>query len=257
MTPTTVPTYRFLGVSVQPLTKTDLLSAIESTVDSSADNGIIGNHNLHSLYLLHRDDEMKQFYDVNRYTHIDGMSMILLARMLGVPLRRDHRTTYLDWFEDFLALAERKKWRLYFLGGREEMIASIPERLLTRYPNLLLRSHHGFDAFSPNTSVFGEIEEFAPHAVLVGMGMPLQERWILEARNRIRTHLFLPCGAAMEYLMNFQKAPPRWIGRIGLEWLYRFISRPKALYRRYLLEPLVLLPIILREVAARRAYVKE
>jgi N-acetylglucosaminyldiphosphoundecaprenol N-acetyl-beta-D-mannosaminyltransferase len=252
--PAKFPAYHFLGMRIEPLTKADLLNVIQSTVDSNLDNSIIGNHNMHSLYLLHHNAEMRHFYDENRHTHVDGMPIILLARMLGIPLHRVHRTGYLDWFEAFLCLAEDKSWRIYFLGGRPDVAAGIPARIRSDWPRLEIRSHHGYDAFSPTTSVYAEIEAFAPHIVLVGMGMPLQEKWILEARGRIHANLFLQCGAIMDYFMGAQKAAPRWLGQIGFEWLYRLMCRPKALYRRYLVEPLALSPMVLREVATRRTH---
>jgi len=250
-------TYRFLNMRVQPLTKEDLLGAIESTVESDASNSIIGNQNMHSLYLLHRDAEMRLFFDDCRYTHIDGMWIVLLARALRVPLYFRHRTAYLDWFADFLRMAERKSWRIYLLGGRPEVADKVPTRLHVRYPGLQIRNHHGFDAFKPTTSVYEEIAAFAPHVVLVGMGMPLQEKWILGARKIIRANLFLPIGGTMDFLMDAQKIPPRWLGRLGIEWLYRFLCRPRTMFGRYVLEPLALLPTILRAIVAGKGYVEE
>ena len=196
---------------------------------------------------------MKGFYEVNSYTQVDGISLILLAKLFKVPLRRIHRTTYLDWIEDFFYLAEQKAWRVYFLGGPPSMEARVPGRLHSQFPGLQVRCHHGFDAMAPDTQVWKEIEEFSPHVILVGMGMPIQERWIMQARGRVDTHLFLPCGAALEYLLRIQRPPPRWLGRLGLEWLFRLVTRPRKLFRRYLVEPLLLLPMVLRELMKDRA----
>jgi N-acetylglucosaminyldiphosphoundecaprenol N-acetyl-beta-D-mannosaminyltransferase len=251
------PAYSYLGMKVQALSKTDLLGVIESTIKSGADNAVIGNQNLHSLYLLHHDAKMKEYYDINSYTHVDGMSLIILARLLGVPLQRVHRAAYLDWFEDFLRMAEDMSWRIYFLGGKRNVADHLSDRLRVDYPRLKIMSHHGYDAFTPATSVYAEIEEYAPHVVLVGMGMPLQEKWILQARTRIHTNVFFQCGAIMDYLMGEQKMPPRWLGNMGLEWLYRLLSRPQALCVRYLVEPIRLLPLIMREMIRRKIFAEK
>ena len=249
--------YQFLGLNVHSLTKADLLHVIEQAIDSDATNCIIGNHNLHSLYLLQQSLEIRTFYENNDYTHVDGMSLILLGRMMGFPLERSHRTGYLDWFNEFLALAEKRSWRLYFLGGKPEVASRLPARLLTTYPSLLLRCHHGYDAFKADTTVYQEITEFQPHIVLVGMGMSLQEKWILGARERVRTNLFLQCGAIMDYYTGAQRPSPRWIGQIGLEWLFRLICRPRAMGFRYIIEPLTLALPIFREIVARRFHLGE
>lgn len=252
-----LPTYHFLGMRIQPMTDKDVLDTIENIVAEPARNCILGNHNLHSLYLMQRIPLMQYFYQQNTYTHADGMSMVLLGRLFGIPLTRAHRSTYLNWFEDFLSLSAKKHWRIYFIGGPQSMIDIIPGMLLPRFPGLQLRAHHGFDKPEALMAVYKEIEAFQPHVILAGMGMPRQERWILEARNHITTHVFLPCGAALEYLMGMQKAPPRWIGRLGFEWLYRLISRPQALYRRYLIEPLYLMPSIMCELIRRKPIVEQ
>jgi N-acetylglucosaminyldiphosphoundecaprenol N-acetyl-beta-D-mannosaminyltransferase len=184
---------------------------------------------------------------------LDGISLILLAKSLKLPLQRVHRTTYLDWIEDFFSMAEQKSWRIYFLGGSPSMADRIPDRLHAQFPELQVRCHHGFDAFTSDTQVWKEIEEFSPHVILVGMSMPIQERWITQARSKVNTHLFLPCGAALEYLLRIQRPPPCWLGQLGLEWLFRLITRPRKLFRRYLVEPLLLLPMVLQELKKDRA----
>lgn len=246
----------FLGIRVDVLTKTELLQVLSSVVESGASNCIVGNHNLHSLYLIHKNAAMREFYRRNLYTHLDGMSLILLGRAFGVPLQRHHRAAYLDWFEEFLRLAEQKSWRLYFLGGKPEVASGVPGYFRPRFPCLQIRSHHGYDAFSPETTVYKEIEEFAPHVLLVGMGMPLQELWILNSLGRIKTNLILPCGAIMDYYLGAQKPAPRWLGQIGLEWLYRLSHDPRRLFFRCVIEPAALMPALFHEWRKSKAYAR-
>ena len=250
--------YRFLGIRVHALTKPDLLVAIENVIKAGTPNSIIGNHNLHSLYLCQSNAEIRRFYDRNTYTHVDGMSIIILARIFGVPLGRIHRTGYLDWFDDFLSMAEKNSWRIYFLGGRPKVASGLLDKFHTVYPNLQLCSHHGYDAFEHGTTVFEEIKAFAPHVLMVGMGMPLQERWIETEvlSNRINVNLILSCGAIMDYYMGAQKAAPRWLGQIGLEWMYRLVRDPKRLFFRYVIEPVTLLPLIICEWRKRKNYAR-
>lgn len=248
----TFPEFSFLGSTVQGVTKADLLSVIGSTIESGIENCIIGNHNLHSLYLIQHNQEMKTFYEMCNYTLVDGMSLIMLGRLMGLPLRRSYRTAYLDCFDELFGIAEAKSWRLYFLGGQPKTAAQLPARLLGMFPNLLLKCHHGYDAFAPDTTVYDEIAEFRPHIVFVGMGMPLQEKWILGARERIHTNVLVPCGGTIDYYAGAQRPSPRWLGQIGLEWLFRLCCRPRTLGSRYILEPLSLSSTLLKELVARR-----
>jgi N-acetylglucosaminyldiphosphoundecaprenol N-acetyl-beta-D-mannosaminyltransferase len=246
--------YHLLGINIEATTKSGLLRTINDIVESDVNNCIIGNHNLHSLYLFYQNGEMRRFYAQSRHTHIDGMSLIILGKILGMPLKRQNRTGYLDWFEDFLHMAEEKSWRVYFLGGRREVAERVPSHFQAIYPRLQIKAHHGYDAFSNETTVYEEIKKFAPNILLVGMGMPLQEKWILQALHKVQVNVLLPCGAIMDYHVGAQKPAPRWIGQIGMEWLYRLAHRPRTLFFRYLIEPLLLAVILMKYQVTKRGY---
>jgi N-acetylglucosaminyldiphosphoundecaprenol N-acetyl-beta-D-mannosaminyltransferase len=62
----------------------------------------------------------------------------------------------------------------------------------------------------------------------------------------------LPCGACMDYVAGVIPAPPRWMGRFGIEWLYRLASEPRRLWRRYLVEPWALVPLFIRTLRGTR-----
>ena len=95
-----------------------------------------------------------------------------------------------------------------------------------------------------------EIAQFHTDILMVGMGMPRQEHWIVDHLDRIPAHAILTAGACMDYVAGVVATPPRWMGRAGLEWLYRLGSEPGRLWRRYLLEPWHVLGFALRRRAA-------
>jgi N-acetylglucosaminyldiphosphoundecaprenol N-acetyl-beta-D-mannosaminyltransferase len=91
-----------------------------------------------------------------------------------------------------------------------------------------------------------EIERFRPDILMVGMGMPRQEHWIVENLEHIHAHAILTSGACMDYLAGVVPIAPRWMGRFGVEWMFRLWSEPSRLWQRYLLEPWFLLMLLLR-----------
>ncbi len=98
-----------------------------------------------------------------------------------------------------------------------------------------------------------EIAGFDPDVLMVGMGMPLQEIWTLENRSALARGVILTVGAAFDYEADAQKTPPRWTGRLGVEWLARLIDQPGRLGYRYLVEPWWLLGPALGDVGAALA----
>ena len=241
--------YSLLGLSINAFTAEELIREVVQSIDSGKLNAIFGNHNLHSLYLYHKYPELREFHARSYLAHIDGMSLILLGRLIGLPLERAHRTTYLDWIEEFLTVVEARRWKIFVLGGSEEDSARLPATLGERY-KLRIQTHHGFVA-AGDARVLQQIREFEPDILMVGMGMPAQERWILRELPSLRVPAIFNCGAAFEYLTGTKSRPPRWTGRVGLEWLFRLASEPRRLAARYFIEPMYLMPLLARAVWQR------
>jgi N-acetylglucosaminyldiphosphoundecaprenol N-acetyl-beta-D-mannosaminyltransferase len=112
-------------------------------------------------------------------------------------------------------------------------------------PGLQIATAHGYFDRSPgsieNEAVLAQINAYQPHILLVGMGMPLQEHWLIDMFDRIDANVLMNVGAIMDYFAGEIPTPPRWMGRVGLEWLYRLGSEPRRLWQRYLVEPWLLL----------------
>jgi N-acetylglucosaminyldiphosphoundecaprenol N-acetyl-beta-D-mannosaminyltransferase len=242
--------FTLLGVSLDAVTSRQLVHAAIKQVESGSGSALFGHHNLHSLHLFHRSAEMRRFYAQCQLTHVDGMSLVMLGRMMGLPLERSHRTTYLDWIEEFLTQAAARRWKMYIVGGPPEFALALPDVLRAKFPGLEVKTHHGYLTSDDDESILREIDAFEPEVLMVGMGMPRQE-WILRNRGSLKAPLLFSCGAAFEYLAGVQARPPRWAGQMGVEWLFRLAMNPRRLASRYLVEPIHLVPLVLRAVFGR------
>ena len=242
-----------LGSEFDVLTLSQLCELVSDSVQSGT-RRIIANHNLHSLYLFHHDLEMRNFYSKAHTIHFDGMSLIYLARVLGYPVRREHRITYIDLVWPLMAEGARQEWRVFYLGGKPGVAEKAAQRLRQAFPGLELKTHHGYfeREGQENTDVLEMIRCFKPNVLMVGMGMPLQEHWVLENFARIDSNAILTAGACFDYIAGVTLTPPRWLGRIGLEWLFRLISEPGRLWKRYLLEPWYVLGLVFRQLARQK-----
>jgi N-acetylglucosaminyldiphosphoundecaprenol N-acetyl-beta-D-mannosaminyltransferase len=244
-----------MGVSLHPLTISELNALIGAAIDVD-ERWIIAHHNLHSLYLQRVDAAMRDFYARAHFAHIDGMPLVTIGRWLGHPLRRDQRVTYVDWTGPLMAEAAARGWRIFYLGSRPGVAERGAEVLRSRYPGLQIETADGYFDAAPespdNLRVVERINAFRPNVLMVGMGMPRQERWIRQNFDRLDTNVVLPCGACIDYVAGAIPTPPRWMGQLGIEWLFRLGSEPRRLSRRYLLEPWYLLPLLLRDLRSAR-----
>jgi N-acetylglucosaminyldiphosphoundecaprenol N-acetyl-beta-D-mannosaminyltransferase len=100
-------------------------------------------------------------------------------------------------------------------------------------------------ASSENEAVVQEINGARPDILLVGMGMPLQEYWLIENRDGLEVSVVLTGGAVLDYVPRGLRPGPRVLTDNGFEWLARLLVEPRRLWRRYLFgTPLFLLRVL-------------
>lgn len=217
---------------------------------------IVANHNLHSLYLVERHPDMADLYAMADLVQIDSMPLIKFAQLTGKPAGPEHRSTYLDWREQFWAMAQRYGLRVYYLGGEPGVATGAIRMMEMAYPDVRFGGRDGyFDIEAEgeeNQSVLSAIRRFAPDILMVGMGMPRQEVWIAQNYRDLPPCVVMPVGAAFDYEVGMQKPAPRWMGEWGIEWLYRLCHDPRRLASRYLVEPWFLLKPALRDLLKRQ-----
>jgi N-acetylglucosaminyldiphosphoundecaprenol N-acetyl-beta-D-mannosaminyltransferase len=243
--------FKLLGVELTPLNIAELHGVISKTIREGG-RRIIANHNLHSIYLHHHDSKMRLFYGKADYAHIDGMALVFLGRLLGHDLVREQRVTYVDWIRPLAAEAAANNWRIFYVGSKPGVAESASELLIRDFPGLSIATLHGYFDPDPlkteNSELMSRINDFQPQILMVGMGMPRQEHWILDNLEKIQANVILPAGACFDYVAGVVPTSPRWMGRVGLEWLFRLFNEPHRLWRRYLIEPWFILKLLLREV---------
>ncbi|AFY32528.1 WecB/TagA/CpsF family glycosyltransferase [Calothrix sp. PCC 7507] len=242
---------KFLGVQVDALSIPDLNSLIAESITQN-ERWIIANHNLHSLYLYHHDAKMRAFYAKANYVHIDGMPLVWIGKLLGFPLKREQRVTYADWIWPLMAESAHQGWRVFYFGSKPGVAEQGARVLQEKFPTLEIATAHGYintrDRSQENLNILSTINAFQPHILMLGMGMPRQEHWILENLDSIHPNAILTSGACIDYVAGAVPTPPRWMGQLGLEWLYRLCSEPKRLWRRYLVEPWFIARLFLQEI---------
>lgn len=241
---------KLLGVEIDLLTMQELNEKVAEAI-SHNEKWIIGNHNMHSIYLFHKDAKMRLFYSKAKLVHIDGMSLVLWGRLLGLPLKPEHRIAYIDWIFPLMRMAALRGWKVFYLGGEPGVAERAAEKLRQDFAGLQIQTYHGFFDWRDSVNILSMISEWSPQILLVGMGMPRQEHWIVDFLDSINANVILNAGACFDYIAGVKPTPPRWTGKVGLEWFYRLLSEPRRLSRRYLLEPWSLVPLAIKDLHMR------
>jgi N-acetylglucosaminyldiphosphoundecaprenol N-acetyl-beta-D-mannosaminyltransferase len=247
---------RLMGQPIDLVTCSEVMRFVARKV-AGGHTSVIANHNSHSLYLIGRHPEMRAFYERADLIEADSTPLILWGKLMGEPISRGHRCTYLCWRDAFWAMADQNGWRVFYLGGEPGVAETAAERLRAVSPGAEIKVRDGYFDISrgsaENAQVVADINAFQPHVLFVGMGMPRQEIWLERNYDALSPTVMLPVGAAFDYEAGVQQAAPRWTGRIGLEWAFRFVNDPTRLFNRYFVEPWSLLPLAFSDIASRMA----
>jgi N-acetylglucosaminyldiphosphoundecaprenol N-acetyl-beta-D-mannosaminyltransferase len=236
-----------LGVGVDPLVVGELHAKIEHLV-RGGEHSLVLNVNAHCLNLCYENPTLRAFLNGAEVVFCDGAGVMLAARMLGRHI--PERITYADWIWQLADLAANRGFSLYFLGARPGVAQEAAMRLKEHYPDLEIAGvHHGYFDHSAgsaeNEAVVREINAAAPDILLVGLGMPLQDRWLMENWQKLDVRVFLTGGGVFDYVSGRLRRGPRLLTDNGFEWLARLLVEPRRLWRRYLLgNPLFLLRVL-------------
>ena len=243
-----------LGVGVDPLTVEELHARISGCVRGGG-HALVLNANAYCLNLSYNDDGLRGFLNEAEVVFCDGAGVVLAARILGGHI--PGRITYADWIWQLAAFAASEGFSLYFLGARPGVAEKAAAKLTGRYPELKISGiHHGYfdQTFgSPqNEAVLQKINSARPDILVVGFGMPLQERWLMQNWESIDARVALTGGAVFDYVSGEVRRGPRILTDNGFEWLARFLIEPGRLWKRYLIgNPLFLWRVLIQRL--RRA----
>ncbi len=234
------------GVPVHPV---PLQTALDWIVDSIAErrHAVVLYANVHGINLARHDARLAALYRRADLVFCDGQGVRLGARLLGCRL--PERYTPPDWIDMLARECAARQYRIFLLGTETTVVERAAERLRTRFPGLEVAAHHGFFASegAENQAVRDQITTFAPHVLLVGMGMPRQEYWIDQNAPTLDVNVTMAVGALFDYLADRVPRGPRWLTDNGFEWVCRLWFEPRRLWRRYLLGNPRFLWSILRE----------
>jgi N-acetylglucosaminyldiphosphoundecaprenol N-acetyl-beta-D-mannosaminyltransferase len=178
------------------------------------------------------------------------LSIVLRPSALRRPIREPMAGVDLTW--EMLAELERADASVFLLGGSEEEVQAAVRRIEERQPGLKVAgARNGYFSTNgeANDSVVAEVNAARADALLVAMGFPRQERWIVDNLDRLEVNVAVAEGGSFSFIGGTVSRAPGWMRRAGLEWLYRLGRQPWRFKRQMALPRFVWL--VVRERLAR------
>lgn len=178
------------------------------------------------------DEKLKEIVNNCGIINADGASVVLAAKYLGVFI--PERVAGIDLMEELLILANEKKYSLYFLGAKEDILNDMTKILKGKYSNLdIVGEKNGYFSTDEFKVIKKELIELKPDIVFVGITSPKKEYIIEEIINSGGTSVYMGVGGSFDVLSGHISRAPKIIQKLNLEWMYRVYKEPKRLFKRY------------------------
>lgn len=245
---------RFGTIHADIVTFAEAIEAIAALVHGGH-GGYVVTPNVDHVCLAETHLGLRAAYSDAALSLTDGMPLLWLARMVGVPV--PEKISGSDLAMPLLRRAAAEGWRVYFLGGRDGIGARARDVLLREIPKLqvvgIASPPLGFER-DPAASrrVLADLAAAQPQIVLVALGCPKQEVWMQQNLRQYAPAVALGIGATLDFIAGEVRRAPAWMSRCGLEWVYRLFQEPGRMAQRYLVRDRAIVGIAWRMLRAPR-----
>ena len=249
-----VPTTTVSEVPFSNVTMKEAIALIHLIVQKGDAPHHICTGNLDHLVLLQRDNEFREAYEKASLVLADGMPIVWMSniarRANDKPLKE--RVAGSDLFWELVQASATTGLRLFFLGGAPGAADEARDEAEKRFPGCNICGTYcppkdTFPTDAEQARIENLIRDAAPDVLLVGLGAPKQEKWILRRKARLGVPVSIGVGGTFEMAAGRVRRAPKWIQKLGMEWAYRMVQDPARLWKRYIANDLPFLATALRK----------
>lgn len=236
------------GLRVMNLSMDESLASIELALIQKHGLFRISFVNADCFNILANDADYQACLQNFDWIFPDGSGVRLAGSVLGQPVRENVNGT--DLFPRLCKQLAKSGNSLYLLGGRPEVAKAAADWAQEYAPGLKIAGfHHGYFDQEQLEAVKLEIKLTGTDVLLVGLGAPMQEKWINAHAKDTDVRVAMGVGGLFDFYSGRIPRAPMWMRRLGCEWIFRLIQEPKRLWRRYLIGNV----IFMRRIFAARA----
>ena len=247
-----------LGVGVSAVNMQMAVAAIEDWMANRSPH-FVCVANVHTVTECQREQQFRRIHNRAGMVTPDGMPLVWVSRLKGA--RHVRRVYGPDLLLAMSEVSARCGYRNYFYGGAEGVADTLANELCSRFPGLMVAGVE-CPPFRPLTAQEDEeavkrINAARPDILWVGLGAPKQEHWMAEHFGKVNVPVMISVGAAFDFHAGVKKQAPLWMQHSGLEWLFRLVSEPRRLWKRYLINNPWFVWLVLLQILGVKRYTLE
>ena len=227
------PTIRILNVDMLAITEEQLLEEMNK--------GVLITPNIDHLVKLQHNKELYDAYKQSEWIVCDSKIVYLLSKLLknSLPMAIPGSSFFTAFYEYH---REDNNCKIFLLGAAEGVADKAREKINEKVGREIVvgakSPSFGFEKKEDECEeLVKRVNESGANVLVVGVGAPKQEKWIMKYRNSMpNIELFMALGATIDFEAGNIKRAPKIFQKLALEWLYRFIKEPKRLFKRYFID---------------------
>jgi exopolysaccharide biosynthesis WecB/TagA/CpsF family protein len=235
---------RILNIDILNITKKQLLDNLTQ--------GVLFTPNVDHLMNLQKDRDFFSAYQQANFIVCDSQIVRFSSRFLGRPIRETIQGS------DFLSLfysyhRNNRDITIFLFGAAEGVAAKAMKNINGKAGREIVTGIYsppfGFENDDEECEkMIRLINENKATVLVVGLGSPKQEKWIVKYKDRLPyVKIFMGLGATIDFEAGVLSRSPLFLRKIGLEWAYRLCIDPKRLWKRYLVNDLPFFSLILKD----------
>jgi len=217
-------TIDFAGIKVDNVTIDEAVAKAQAFLASGRPHLIV-TPNPEMIVAAQADEELRAIINAADLRVPDGISLVVVSKILGRPLKE--RVAGIDLMTRLCGL----KARVFLLGSGEGVALEAARQLTGKNPGLqVVGTQDGY--FSDDSGVVKKIQSARPDIIFVGLGAGRQERWLNRHLPELGVKIGLAVGGSLDVLSGRKKRAPKWIQALYIEWLYRLLTEPQRWQRQ-------------------------
>lgn len=201
--------------------------------------------NVAKVVNMRKDSELEESVRSCDIINIDGMGVVLGARILGYDVQE--RVAGVDLFHHLLQMSAERGFPVFLLGAKDEIVSEAHRRVEALYPKLIVAGHHHGYFWDDEEGVVNKVRKSGARLLFVAITSPKKENFINKWKNELGVDFVMGVGGTFDVVAGKVKRAPVWMQNSGLEWLYRVIQEPRRMWKRYLITNSMFAWILLKE----------
>lgn len=225
--------YALLNTYVNALTMEETIECVEQIIA----RGTPTQHvviNASKVNLMNEDSEFAAIVNECPLINADGSSIVWAAKKLGVPVKE--RVTGCDLFQQLVAVAADKGYKIYLFGAKEEVVTEVKRLFEGKYPDLQIVGYrNGYFSEEDEPQMVSDMAASGADMMFVAFSSPKKEYWVHKYLDDLGIPFVMGVGGSFDIVAGKTSRAPAWMQRIGMEWFYRFVQEPRRMWRRYVI----------------------